>query len=285
VHVAMPDDLIPNEYLIKEALDEYLIEHPNDLPGTCHGIAHKGSRGSIGHSSCPDTIYSWHGLFNAQLTTNGGGRRPLLSWSVTNPLNITRLTTPKETIAIASLPDDYEHLVDECDVYECRCHKGETRDQFLRRCVNSGVPMRTSVAIDEEVRALLRAAGVRPDARAHRASWEDDAATKEDANPNHIPLGEPYDPTKFPHEFPHFYSKTHIAMSSLINNDPPNVQSVFNHNTMNYNQNPTFHPKRREGGKREKIDSERSCACHEGMHACETQMATCPRLQAPKLCT
>jgi hypothetical protein len=217
----LPDDEVPSEYLIYEALDKYMIDNPSELPGTCHRIAQKGAEGSIGYSTSPDIVYSWYGLFNSQLTTNGGGRRPLVQWCLNKPLNLTRLTTPKETIAIASLPNDYEGLVDECAGAECRCHKGENRDEFLRRCVNSGVPMRTSVAIDEEVMALLRAAGVKPDVHACRGvASEAMDTTLEDANPNSIPLGIPYDPTKYQNEFPMQANQTRIQMSSLLHNEP-----------------------------------------------------------------
>ena len=62
---------------------------------------------------CTLAVYSWYGLLNAQLTTNGGGRRPPLSWWFDAPLTKTRLTMPKETVAAASLPDDYLQYVHE----------------------------------------------------------------------------------------------------------------------------------------------------------------------------
>ena len=74
------------------------------------------------------------------------------------------MTTPQETVRCASLPDDYTEFIEGCQkIKSCECHKGENKDDFLRRCVNNGVPIRTSHAIDMAVFKVLTRAGVSPD--------------------------------------------------------------------------------------------------------------------------
>ena len=50
----------------------------------------------------------------------------------------------------------------ECNV-DCECHACEGNDQFVRRCVNNGVPVRTSMSIDMKVMQVLKSAGLEPD--------------------------------------------------------------------------------------------------------------------------
>jgi len=192
IHIAVPDNFVPDELWIHQSLDEYMIQNPSATPGTTHPIAQVGQKGDIGHSSKPATIYSWHGLFNTQLTTNGGGRRPSLSWTLKKPLNLTRLTTPEETVACASLPDDYLPFARDHSGGQCACHGEESKDDFLRRCVNSGIPLRTGTAIDLRVMAILKAAGVKPDVRVPLPNPEPNLGFVEDGNPQNIPLGVPY---------------------------------------------------------------------------------------------
>ncbi len=69
---------------------------------------------------------------------------------------------PKETVAAASLPDDYLQYVHERNS-DCECHAYESNDQYVRRCVNNGVPVRTSMSIDVKVMQVLKSAGMEPD--------------------------------------------------------------------------------------------------------------------------
>ena len=63
------------------------------------------------------------------------------------------MTVPIETVRAASLDDSYIEFVKVVD----------DSDDFLRQCVNNGIPIRMSVAIDESVYALLSAAGIEYD--------------------------------------------------------------------------------------------------------------------------
>ena len=163
IHIAVPDNEVPNEYWVRRNFTPYLQRNPNPRPGTLQTVAQVGAKGDIGHSSSPHTVYSWYGLMNAQLTTNGGGVRPPLNWWYNGPLEWARLTTPLETIRCASLPDDYMKLMNAMHGTTCECHKHESHDAFIRRCVNNGVPINTSYAIDMMVHKVLRRAGVPTD--------------------------------------------------------------------------------------------------------------------------
>ena len=66
------------------------------------------------------------------------------------------MTVPPETVRAAGLPSSYLQWV-----------KRYGDDDFLRKCVNMGVPIRTSVAIDEQVISLLKKAGVEYDIMAN----------------------------------------------------------------------------------------------------------------------
>ena len=65
----------------------------------------------------------------------------------------TRLTVPIETVRAASVSETYIPWLKNFD----------ESDEFLQKCVNNGVPLRTSCAIDESVIQVLIAAGVKPD--------------------------------------------------------------------------------------------------------------------------
>ena len=161
--IAVPDDEVPEEYWIRQHIDEFILANPNLTKGDLNLIAQVGEKGEFGPPSCPCAVYSWQGLLNAQLTTNGGGRRPPINWWFDAPLTLTRMTVPRETVAAASLPDDYINLIKACHTSKCSCHKHESEDEFLRRCVNNGVPLRTGVSIDLAVLDTLRDCGVDPD--------------------------------------------------------------------------------------------------------------------------
>ena len=164
------------------------MSNPSQVPGDLHLIAQVGHKGEFGPPSCPCAVYSWYGLLNAQLTTNGGGRRPPLSWWFDAPLTLTRTTVPCETVAAASLPDDYIDEVYVCNETPCECHPYESDEVFLRRRVNNGVPFRTSMSIDMKVMEVLKESGIAPDV----------GGTPEGPN---LPTESQYDPTAMTHSF------------------------------------------------------------------------------------
>ena len=73
----------------------------------------------------------------------------MLSWKPGQPITCTRLSTPAETVAMASLSDTYQAWVQQFN----------PADDFLRLCVNMGVPLQTSYAIDMQVKRLDRIVG------------------------------------------------------------------------------------------------------------------------------
>ena len=107
----------------------------------------------MGPSYRPNAVQSHDGVYPTQTTHNGGGRRVPLQWKCGDPIEGTRLTTPLEAVRIASLPADYQEFVAEFD----------DSNEFLFRCVNMGVPLRTSSAIDIQIHSLLVQAGVQFD--------------------------------------------------------------------------------------------------------------------------
>ena len=95
-YIAVPDNEVPDEYWINQSIDDHMLPHSSKSkkPGDLHLIAQVGQKGEFGPPECPCAVYSWYGLLNDQLTTNGGGRRPPLSWWFDTPLTTTRLTVP-----------------------------------------------------------------------------------------------------------------------------------------------------------------------------------------------
>lgn len=148
--VAQPDDQIPPEYILEGSPVE-MFEWSEPVPGQIHQLGKYGE--GAGDHTAPHPLQSWWGLANTQLTSNGGARRVMLSWKPGDPITLTRLTTPTETIRMASLPNDYQTWVRQFD----------SSDVTLRRLVNNGVPLQTSTAIDESIYNTLTAAGVQPD--------------------------------------------------------------------------------------------------------------------------
>ena len=92
----------------------------------------------IGHCDRPNPYVSWLGLPSTQLTSNGGSRSPMIS---NQDNSIQRLKTINESMAIASLPDDYKQFT--LEVHD--------DDKFTRKCINNGVPMQTGTAIALQV--------------------------------------------------------------------------------------------------------------------------------------
>ena len=107
----------------------------------------------MGNKSHPNKIQSWWGLLNTQLTSNGGGQRPPLSWRPGEPLKRTRLAVPQETLAAASFSSSYEKWV----------RSFHDNDDFLRLCVNNAIPMQTGVAVIQQCHDFLEYLGVEKD--------------------------------------------------------------------------------------------------------------------------
>ena len=120
----------------------------------------------MGHSDNPYAVLSWDVLLNGQTTHNGGAQRPSVHWKEGGPISGTRLATPTETVRAASLDDtSYQQWTESFAVF------GSDTDVFLRLCVNNGVPLRVSVAIDSVVANLLeRSIGQRLSATQNWAS-------------------------------------------------------------------------------------------------------------------
>ena len=166
--IAVPDNDVPQEYKL-QGKPVTMHEQKEPTPGTMHTIGRFGHGAGDRHN--PHNLHSWYGLANTQLTSNGGGRRPMLTWRPGDEIHVTRLTTPAETVAMASLPHSYLGWVRTFD----------KSDDFVRLCVNNGVPQRTSYAISQSIHTLLQELGVPFDVPApsltgracHVADWED----------------------------------------------------------------------------------------------------------------
>jgi hypothetical protein len=65
----------------------------------------------------------------------------MMDWNQGDEVEYTRLTVPIETIRIVALSDTYLAWI----------KKFSTSDEFMRKCVNNGVPLSASSAIDEFV--------------------------------------------------------------------------------------------------------------------------------------
>jgi site-specific DNA-cytosine methylase len=144
--IAVEDSEVPEEYWIHDK--PYMLDEEAPKPLQIHKIAQTAD--GMGHSSKPNAVQTFYGLFPTQTTHNGGGRRVSKGWKPGDPIGSTRLTVPVETCRIASLPHDYQDFVAQHD----------NTDTFLRTCVNMGVPLRTSTAIDEAVHSMLQRANV-----------------------------------------------------------------------------------------------------------------------------
>ena len=83
---AIPDEHVPLEYWVQEPVGEvqWLPWH-DPVVGKLHKVAYVVDH-KMGPPQRPHAIYSWLSLFNTQVTTNGGGRRP--------PLTCTYYVTP-----------------------------------------------------------------------------------------------------------------------------------------------------------------------------------------------
>ena len=171
VDFAVPDELVPEKYLRKHTAPPKLNPHSEPQPGMLHHLGRYGE--GIGHKSNPNNLLSWWGLFNTQLTSNGGGRRVMLNWRPGDEITTTRLTVPTETTDVASVTRTYTDwlhgLWSECAAMQ-RAYRDF--DDFLRKCINMGVPLRFMCALDTAALRVLEKAGVAPDVPANRTVTE-----------------------------------------------------------------------------------------------------------------
>ena len=143
-----------------------LLPRPSDPhPGRVHQIGYAGTdeqwaRREAGYSTKPLNIQGWDGCWATQMATNGGSRRPLLSWSPDQPLTPTRMTVPVESCRNASL-NEKSYLAFARKHYS-RKRLGMTFDQWVRELVNLGVPLMTGIAIDRGVMSKLKQANIKP---------------------------------------------------------------------------------------------------------------------------
>ena len=150
---AIPDEHVPPDYWIKEPIGEVQwLQWQDPMVGKLHKIAYVVDQ-DMGPPQRPHAIYSWLSLFNTQVTTNGGGRRPPLTctYDPSVPMEWTRMTCPLESVRLQGLPDDFLEWYYSLPLE----HTEHERDNNLRSSVNSGIPLRTSTAIDASVHAML----------------------------------------------------------------------------------------------------------------------------------
>ena len=153
--IAVPDSDVPTEYIIKQQ-PVHLYRWSEPQPGKIHQIGDFGD--GAGHCDLPHPYQSWCGLPGTQLTSNGGSRRTMLNWYPGAAHTTQRLSVPVETARIASMPTDYITTVKQ--FYDTLSTAGSqiysqgkqvTADQFIRQCINNGVPMQTSTALDQSI--------------------------------------------------------------------------------------------------------------------------------------
>ena len=144
--IAVCDTAVPKEYWRTDSVPTTDKCADDFVPAKLFKIGSKGDK--MGPAKLPNAVYSWDGLLNGQTTLNGGGRRPTLDWKLGDDINLTRLCVPIETVRAASLPSDYAE-------FTAAFSDGKPKDEFLRLCVNNGVPVRTGVAIDGAIKSVM----------------------------------------------------------------------------------------------------------------------------------
>ena len=151
--IAVDDASVPERYWRHDRVEDHMwCDTINQRRDQLHVLARAGY--GMGPSDKPNSFLGWDGQLNGQTKLNGGGRRPELCWQPGQEIRRSRLTVPVGTVRAASLPDGTEHN------YQDWCSKFATgdRDDFLRGCVNDGVPLRVGTAIDACVMAVLQLA-------------------------------------------------------------------------------------------------------------------------------
>ena len=143
--ISIADEEVPERYWRSDSVPTTGLNVDDFRPARLHKVGSNGD--SMGSAKLPNAVYSWDGLLNGQTTLNGGGRRPTLDWKLGESINKTRMVVPTETVRAASLPHDYENFV--------KAFAEGDEDDFLRLCVNNGVPIRSGVSIDSVIKKVL----------------------------------------------------------------------------------------------------------------------------------
>lgn len=146
--IADPDDKVPSHLWRRVYNVKPFQRSDQPEPGKLYKIAQMGT--GMGHSSKPNSVYSWDGTMNTQTTHNGGGVRPPLSWKPGMPINRVRKTTVSEARKAANLMESYEQWIKTFD----------PDDRFAYESINMGVPIGTATAINKSVQEVLQAAQV-----------------------------------------------------------------------------------------------------------------------------
>ena len=82
--ISVPDEEVPEEYWRYDRPSTYGIRQSTPKPTRIQqiGSVNPNDSGRAGHSTNPNNIQGWDGVLATQMTTNGGSRRPRLSWRV-----------------------------------------------------------------------------------------------------------------------------------------------------------------------------------------------------------
>ena len=172
---AVPDGEVPEKYLRHHSTPPTVHKWREPKAGMLHHVARIGE--GVGHSTNPHSIQSWWGLFNTQLTTNGGAQRVMLDYLPGSEVKTTRLTVPEETVAVASLHPSYRGwLRGLWEKNSCMRQRYPDFDSMLHKCVNMGVPLRLMTALDAVAISILEKAGIAPDVPANRVVKANDAS-------------------------------------------------------------------------------------------------------------
>jgi len=146
--IADPDHLVPRHLWrrVQQVNPFMRTDHPK--PGKLYKLAQMGP--GMGHSSKPNSVYSWDGTMNTGTTHNGGGVRPPLDWHPGQPIDRVRKTTVNEARKMANLPESYIEWMRQFD----------KDDKFAYECINMGVPLGTAIAINKSVIDMLELANM-----------------------------------------------------------------------------------------------------------------------------
>jgi len=143
--IAVRDTEVPEQYWRYDRVTEKDHWEWSGRADRIQVIARQGV--GMGPAKMPNTIRSWDGLLNGPTRLGGGGRGTELNWKSGEKIKRTRMTVPTEYQSAASLPSDY--------ITWCRKYCLGNSDEFVMKCINNGVPLRTSVALDEAVMSVL----------------------------------------------------------------------------------------------------------------------------------
>ena len=149
--VVVPDHEVGAEYIL-QGTPRSTYPWVEPIPGKMHKVADFGD--GMGNSYAPHPVHSMLSLPHTQLTTNGGGRLTMLSWTPGEPIEQQRLPTITCTSNMASLPSSYVPWATQF---------GDGSDRFLRKCINMGEPLQTCTAIHKRAVEFLEYLGVEKD--------------------------------------------------------------------------------------------------------------------------